>query len=207
MFFLMVIPAVVGLAVIAAPIVRLLADEAYFGGYRAIWLVACASLALGLSELGRIGCLVTNHTGLIARNQCLAAGAGLILNFILVPVLGFMGAALSASISFSLLAGLQTITSARFLTWRWPFGSLWRVLIASAAMAASVLLIQTSLHSNTTTAWQLVSLLLSIMTGALIYGLALWALGEVSPRQLLIAFRANPARISTPQVTGETEVR
>jgi O-antigen/teichoic acid export membrane protein len=179
---------------------------AYFGSYRAIWLVACASMALGLSELGRIGCLVTNRTGLIARNQCLAAGAGLILNFILVPALGFMGAALSAAISFSLLAGLQAITSARFLTWRWPFGSLWRVLIASGAMAASVLLIQTGLHSNTI-AWQIVSLLLSIMTGALIYGLALWALGEVSPRQLLIAFRANPARVSTPQVTGETEVR
>lgn len=206
MFFLMVIPAVVGLAVVAAPIVRLLADEAYFGGYGAIWLVACASMALGLSELGRLGCLVTNHTGLIARNQCLAAGAGLILNFILVPTLGFMGAALSAAVSFSLLACLQAITSARFLTWRWPFGSLWRVLTSSAAMTVSVLLVQAGLHSKTI-AGQVVSLLLSIMTGGLIYGLTLWVLGEVSPQQLLFIFRANPSRVSTPQIKRETEVR
>jgi len=204
MFFLMVIPAVFGLAVVAAPLVRLLADEAYFGGYRAIWLVACASMGLGLSDLGSIGCLVTNRTRLIARNQCMAAGAGLILNLILVPVLGFMGAALSAAASFLLLACLQAITSARFLTWRWPLTSLWRVLTASAAMSASVLLVQAGLRSDTTV-WQAVSLLLSIMVGVLIYGSVLWVLGEISPQQLLDLFWADRRRAATNPVTGETE--
>ena len=62
MFFLMVIPAVVGIAVVAAPLLRLLADEAYFAGYSAIWLVACASMGLGLSDLGSTGCMVTNQS-------------------------------------------------------------------------------------------------------------------------------------------------
>ena len=203
MFFLMVIPAVFGLAVVAAPLVRLLADKAYFGGYRAIWLVACASMALGLIELARIGCLVTNRTRLIARNQCVAAGANLILNLILVPALGFMGAALSTAVSFSLLAGLQAITSARFLTWRWPLTSLWRVLTASAAMSAAVLLVQAGLRSDTTV-WQAVSLLLSIMVGVLIYGSVLWVLGEISPGDLLDLFWADRRRAATNPVTGET---
>jgi O-antigen/teichoic acid export membrane protein len=203
MFFLMVIPAVFGLAVVAAPLVRLLADEAYLSGYRAIWLVACASMALGLIELGRIGCMVANRTHLIARNQCVAAGANLILTFILVPALGFMGAALSAALSFALLAGLQAITSARFLPWRWPLTSLWRVLTASAAMAASVLLLQAGLRSDTTV-WQAVSLLLSIMVGALIYGSVLWGLGEISPGQLLDLFWADRRRAATNPATGET---
>ncbi len=203
MFFLIIIPSITGLAVVAAPLVRLLADEAYFAGYPAIWLVACASMGLGLSDLGSIGCMVTNRTRLIARNQCVAAGAGLILNFILVPIFGFMGAALSAAISFLLLASLQAITSARFLTWRWPLRSLWRVLIASVAMSASVLLVQAGLRSDTT-AWQAVSLLLSITVGALIYGLVLWALGEISPSQLLNQFRADRRPAVTNPVTGET---
>jgi O-antigen/teichoic acid export membrane protein len=202
MFFLMVIPAVVGLAVVAAPLVRLLTDEAYFRGYRAIWLVACASMGLGLSDLGSSGCLVTNRTRLIARNQCLAAGAGLILNFTLVPALGFMGAALSAALSFSLLAGLQAITSARYLTWRWPLRSLWRVLTASAAMCAAVLLVQAGLRSDTTV-WQAISLLLSITAGALIYGSALWILGEISLQQLLGFFRTNRSPAATNPVTDE----
>jgi O-antigen/teichoic acid export membrane protein len=203
MFFLMVIPAVAGLAVVAAPLVRLLADEAYFGGYRAIWLVACGSMALGLSELGRIGCLVTNRTLLIARNQCLAAGVGLILNFILVPVYGFMGAALSAAIAFSLLACLQAITSARFLTWRWPLMSLWRVIVASAAMAASVLLVEAVLPSDTPV-WQAVNLLISVMIGALVYGAVLWVMGEISASQLHDLFRPDHRRTVTFPTTDET---
>jgi len=203
MFFLMIIPAVIGLGIVAAPLVRLLADEAYFGAYTAIWLVAFASMALGLGELGSMGCLVTNRTRLIARNLCVTAGANLILNLILVPALGFMGAALSAVVSFSLLAGLQAITSARFLTWRWPLRSLWRVLAASAAMSASVLLVQAGLRSDTTI-WQAVNLLLSITVGALIYGSVLWVLGEISPRQLLDLFRADRRQAATDPVTGET---
>jgi O-antigen/teichoic acid export membrane protein len=203
MFFLMVIPAVAGLAVVAAPLMRLLADEAYFAGYPVIWLVAFGFMGLGLSDLGSSGCLVTNRTRLIARNQCLAAGAGLILNLLFVPVFGFMGAALSVAISFSLLAGLQAITSARFLTWHWPLKSLWRVLAASAAMAVLVLLIQAGLPSDTT-AWQVVNLLLSITSGVLVYGAILWVLGEISPPQLLGLFQADRRRSVTTPTKGET---
>jgi O-antigen/teichoic acid export membrane protein len=202
MFFLMIIPAVVGLAVVAAPLMRLLADEAYFVGYPAIWLVACASMALGLSDLGSSGSMVANRTRLIARNQIVAAIVNLILNLILIPILGFMGAAWSTLLSFLLLAILQTITSKRFLTWRWPVTSLWRVLAASAAMSAAVLLLQAGLRSDTTV-WQVVILLLSILVGALIYGMVLWALGEISPQQLIGLFRSDQRRVETDPVTGE----
>lgn len=202
MFFLMVIPAVTGLAVVAAPLVRILADEAYYEGYRAIWLVAFGSMALGLSELGRIGCLVANRSPLIARNQCVAAGVSLLLNLILIPVLGFMGAALSAALSFSLLAGIQTITSARFLTWRWPIRSLGRVLAASAAMSGAVLLLQAGLRTDTTT-WQAVSLVLSIIVGVLTYGATLWALGEISPQHLVNFLRSDRRQVETNPAVGE----
>jgi O-antigen/teichoic acid export membrane protein len=203
MFCLMVIPAVSGLSVVAIPLLRLLADKAYFAGYPAIWLTAFAAMGLGLSDLGSSGCLVTNRTSLIARNQCVAAGAGLVLNLILVPKLGFMGAALSAALAFFLLASLQAISSARFLTWRWPLQSLWRVLVASAAMSISVLILLAYLPSNTTI-WQAVSLLISVTVGALIYGSILWILGEVSPKDILGLFRADRNRPVTTPATGET---
>jgi O-antigen/teichoic acid export membrane protein len=205
-FFLIIIPSVVGLTVVAAPLVRLLADKAYFGGYPAIWLVACAVMAWGLNNLGCTGCLVANRTRLVARNQILAAVANLILNLLLIPAFGFMGAALSTLLSFSLLAGLQAITSARFLTWRWPLGSILRVLAASVAMAATVLLLQAGLRSDMAI-WQMVYLLLSIITGAVVYGAVLWAMGELSPQQLLDLFRSDHHREVTNPVSGETELK
>jgi O-antigen/teichoic acid export membrane protein len=204
MFFLMVIPSVVGLAVVAAPLLRLLADEAYFGGYPAIWLVACGSLGLGLSDLGSSGSMVTNHTRLIARNQCLAAGAGLILNFLLVPPFGFMGSALSAALAFSLLAALQALSSARFLTWRWPLRSLLRVLVASAAMCGVVLLIQSLIRTDTTI-WLTVNLLVSILSGALTYSLVLWAQGEITPLQIMNTLRPDRRQANPASPTVEAE--
>jgi O-antigen/teichoic acid export membrane protein len=188
MFFLIIIPAVVGLSVIAAPLMRLLADEAYYGGYPAIWLVACGSMALGLADLGSTGCMLTKRTKLIARNQVIAACANLIINLLLIPVIGFMGAAISTMLSFIFLALLQSFTSSRYLTWRWPLRSLGRVLVASAMMAGGVILIQMNIRSDTTL-WLATNLIVSIVFGALIYGLALIALGEFPKHQLPGYFR------------------
>jgi O-antigen/teichoic acid export membrane protein len=203
MFFLMLIPAVAGIAAVAAPLVRLLADEAYIDSYRAVLLVAYAAMALGLSDLASLGCMVNNRTRLIARNQGLAAGLALILNFIFVPRLGFMGAGLSAAIAFTILAGLQASSSARFLTWRWPLRSLWRVLAASAAMLASVLLVRAGLRPDTTVE-QAGTLLLCVTVGGLVYGAALWVLGEISPKQLLGLLGIDRKRSLTGAVAGES---
>lgn len=201
-FFLMIFPAVAGISVVGASLVRLLADEAYFSGYSAIGLVACASMMQGLANLGSTGSMVTNHTKLIARNQCIAAVAGLILNFTLVPKYGFMGAALSALIAFTLLAVLQPISSARFITWRWPFNSFWKVLVATGVMYGSVLLLQKNLRSDTML-WLVISLVLSITVGVVIYGLVLWVLGEATPRQLLGSFRGGKRQPTIGSMTGE----
>lgn len=190
-FFLIIIPAVVGLSVIAAPLVKLIADEAYFSGYTAIGLVACASMAQGLANLANTGCLVSNHTKLIAKNQVIAAVVGLILNFSLVPSFGFMGSAFSAIIAFSVLVILNSKDSARFLTWHWPWNSLWHVLVASAAMSAVVLSIQLGFKPESVLG-QVVLLLISISIGALTYGLILRFFKEISFNQLFSFFQANP---------------
>jgi O-antigen/teichoic acid export membrane protein len=138
---------------------------------------------------------------LIARNQILAAVANLILNLVLIPAFGFMGAALSTLLSFSFLAGLQALSGASFLTWHWPLKSLWRVLVASAIMGGIVFLIGTSIRTDTTT-WQVINLLVSITVGVLIYALILWGFGEISPLKLLDLFRAED-RITTTKVPEE----
>lgn len=206
MYFLLIIPAVVGLSVISAPLMRLLADEAYFSGFRAIWLVACGSMALGLADLGSTGCMLTNRTRLIARNQCLAAVANLMLTLFFVSKFGFMGAAISTLLSFILLAGLQAITSAPFLTWRWPLKSLWHVLIASAAMAASVFLLQVGLPTGTTI-WLVISLMVSIIVGALIYGIVLLIFGELPKKQLLDFLRPHHRQAMTDQASDQPALK
>ncbi len=189
-FFMTIIPAVCGLSVVAAPLIKLITEEAYFDSYQAIWLVACASMGLGLTNLGCTGCLVSKRTYLIARNQCVMAGIGLGLNFLLVPKLGYIGAALTAVVSYSILAGIQAYTSSHYMTWRWPIKSLIKVILASSLMAGAVLVVEAAMPEDTMV-WRVVSLSLSILSGALVYGLALWILREISPRSLSNLFRSD----------------
>jgi len=200
MFLLLVIPAVVGLAVTAGPLVRLLAEDAYLDGYRAIWLVATASAAFGLGQLGSFGTLLAKRTGIIARNQFLATGVSLALNFLLIPHYGFMGAAVSACVAFVLMATLQALSSRRFFTWRWPLRTLTRVLIASALMALAVMGLLVALGPTETTWAQVGAVLAAVAVGGLVYGVALAALGEVSLRKV------KQAIFSRGEKPAETEV-
>ncbi len=184
MFLMFVIPAVVGISIIAAPVVSLLADKPYFEGYRAIWLVAISSMAFGLGQLGSLGILVSNRTRLITITQFIAAGASLAISFLTVPIFGYMGAAASAAVSFCILAGSQGILSSRFLTWRWPVKSLVRILAASGVMAVAMLLVQALIDSGTSLS-QAITVMAAVLVGGLAYGIGLWVFREISPAALI----------------------
>ena len=190
-YVLLVLPAVVGLAALAVPLVDLLAENAYFRGHRAVWLVAVGSLAFGLGQLGGMGLLLAQRTGSIARNQFLATGFSLALNLIAVPRLGFMGAAISVCVASVLLAALQAAASARFVTWRWPAKTLIRGLAAAGLMGGAVAAFVrvTGGYDTTIPALnQIVILLLAVIIGVVVYGGMLWAFGELSPRRVLSLF-------------------
>lgn len=185
-FFVMVIPAVVGLWVLAQPMVGILADEEYYEGYKAVGLVAAGTAAFGLSQLASYGTLVSNRTRSIAINQFIAVGISLALNFLLVPHIGFMGAAWAAAISFVALSVLQARSSAQFLTLRLPWRSLLNALAASAVMGLAVWAVAHGLHGydrDASAATQAIVIFGGAGVGVIVYGLALWILGEFSPRK------------------------
>jgi O-antigen/teichoic acid export membrane protein len=189
-FILLVIPAVVGLAALSAPIVHLLAEDAYFEGHKAIWLVGCASMAFGFSQLGSFGVLLSKNTTQIALNQFVAAAISLILNLFWVPRAGFIGAAASACIAFILLACLQSIASAKFISWRWPARTLFRSVFSAIVMGCVVYLVGNQNHSETIFS-QIFMVALSIVLGILIYAVMLWFMREISPLRILSA-QVNP---------------
>ncbi|WP_119069590.1 lipopolysaccharide biosynthesis protein [Aggregatilinea lenta] len=190
-FFVMVIPAVVGLWVLAKPMVGILADEEYYEGYKAVGLVAAGTAAFGLSQLASYGTLVSNRTRAIAVNQFIAVIISLALNFLLVPHIGFMGAAWAAAISFVALSVLQARSSAQFLTLRLPWRSLANALAASAVMGFAVWAVAYTLNGydrDATAVTRAIVIFGGAGVGVVVYGLVLWILGEFTPgkfRELL----------------------
>ncbi len=186
-FVVLVVPAVVGLIILAIPLVKVLADPAYLDGYQAVALVVLSRMAWGLGILGSYGVLLSRKTRLIAVTQGAATVASLLLNFLLIPRFGFTGAAASAFLSLLFLAFINMVASSRYLTWRFPLKTLARVAAASAAMAVVVFVANSFLVSGTRLMLAL-SLVGEIAVGALVYVGVLFLLGEVSWSQTIALF-------------------
>ena len=108
------------------------------------------------------------------------------LNFLLVPRFGFMGAAWAAAIAFAALAVLQAMSSAKFLTIRLPVRSMVNAAVASAVMGVAVWLLVQAIggyEREATAMTRAVVILGGAGFGAVVYGLVLWGVGEFSPRK------------------------
>ncbi len=204
MFLLLVVPAVVGLAVTSSLLVRFLAEEKYYDGHRAMLFVAASSALFGLGQLGSFGILLGKKTNILARNQFIAVAVSLAINVALVPWMGFMGAAIAGTVAFAFQTFLQAYYSAKFLTWRWPMSTLWRVVAASALMAiVAGLIVQFGPEDNTKQ--QALTLLLAVGAGAVAYGVTIIGLGEVSIAQLRTIRNEHGPGAILPTASDSTE--
>jgi O-antigen/teichoic acid export membrane protein len=62
----------------------------------------------------------------------------ILLNFILIPTHGYMGAAVATLISYAFLLTLTILISRRFFIWKFPFKTLSNATCASAIMGTVV---------------------------------------------------------------------
>lgn len=178
-YYLMIcIPAVVGLSVLAKPLIGILVGRQFFEGYKIVPLVALGSLFLGLQQNFQVGFSYYKKTGTITFAVAVSGLLNLLLNFIFVPKHGYIAAAASTLISYAFLLLLMIIFSYRFFAWKFPFKSLVTSICASAIMGILVYYI-----GNKLTFPIAVNLILGICIGILIYFALLFLLNEIEPRE------------------------
>ena len=137
-FLLISIPAVVGLCVLAKPIITFLTGQHYLEGYKILPFIAIGAFLFGLQGHYQIGFLYHQKTGYITFLIIITAAFQLILNLLLIPRGGYMAAAFTTMISYAFLLLLMIIVSRRFFVWKFPLSTLWKVSVASIAMGLSV---------------------------------------------------------------------
>jgi len=177
-FVILCLPAVVGLSVLQRPIVALLAAREYWEGATVLPWVAAGVFFLGLTQ--RFGAGLNFRKRTTPSMLCILAAAGLNLglNFALVPSFGFRAAAAATTVSYAVLLALMAWVSRRFFRWAFPLGSLARVGVASTIMGAGVYVIADVVDSS-----PLISLVIGVLLGVLLYVAALLLLGEIQPNE------------------------
>lgn len=172
-YLIICLPAVVGLSVLARPVIDVLTAPEYYQGFRIVPLVALGGFFLGLWHRFGVGLTFHKKTSLIMMEMGASGILNLVFNFLLVPRYGYMAAAITTVISYAFLLAVMVIVSRRYFVWKFPFKSLGKAACASAVMGAVVYSIGNNLTQSVP-----INLIAGTCIGAMVYTLMLFLLRE-----------------------------
>jgi O-antigen/teichoic acid export membrane protein len=178
-YLVICLPAVVGLSVLARPIIDVLTAQEYYQGFRIVPLVALGGFFLGLQQRFQAGLTFYKRTNLIMISIVSSGLLNLLLNIWLVPKYGYIAAAATTLISYIFLLVVMVVISRRYFIWEFPFRSLGKIALASVVMGAVVYPVGNSLTRST-----LLNLVLGIVVGVIVYGLMLFLLQEPQKEEI-----------------------
>jgi len=137
-FFLLCVPLMVFLGVMAHPLFAVLARGESFEAYRAAPWIAAASFFYGLSYFANFGLHLSKRTRWLLLMTIPALAANVAGNVLLAPRYGFVGAGMARLISNVVLVAGLAATGHRYLRWRLPLGSLGKILVSAVISGAAV---------------------------------------------------------------------
>jgi O-antigen/teichoic acid export membrane protein len=122
------------LSVFAKEILMVFTTSAFVGGYRVVGLLVYSIIFSGAYYIFAIGVNLTGKTAYISWTTGVAAISNIILNFILVPRYGMMGAAISSVIAQGISAYLLYLISQKFYPIEYEISKIVKIVILSAIL-------------------------------------------------------------------------
>lgn len=124
----------IGLSIFAPEIIAIFTTTAYYGASAVISYLAFGLIAYGAYYIFAIGVNITKKTSHIGWTTMLAAGVNIILNFLLIPRIGMVGAAIAALVSQWVSAGALLLVSQRYYRIPYKLSDVAVILISSALL-------------------------------------------------------------------------
>ncbi len=170
--FILLLPATLGLIILAPQFMSLLVGEGFREGVTALRFVAAGVFFLGLYNLTNVGLFINKMTKTVARNVLIVGAVNIILNLITVPIFGYIAAAVNTLISYILLWLMSYFQTKNILRWSIDSRSFLRIVLSATVMSVILLIISGFVSST----WILITL---IFLSIFIYFGTLLALGEI----------------------------
>jgi len=126
--------AAVALTAVSPYLVGFIADKRYFEAWRIIGVLCWYPIFYGFYLISTIGIFKSKKTYIAIVVFALAAIINIILNFILIPIYGLIGAAVATSLSMMIASVISMLISNRYLYVRWQWG--WYVTIIAISCTA-----------------------------------------------------------------------
>jgi PST family polysaccharide transporter len=178
---LLALPAAIGLAVVAEPLVRVVLGEKWLDAVPIVQVLAAAGVLIAAVANNGSACVALGEPLLAAwfsfvRLVVLAVAIG-----VLVPKNGVLGAAWAELLGSAACLAVSYVLAFRLLKLRWReyAAQNWRLVVASLAMG---LVVRTLIDSIGSSDMAVTQLLLGVLAGAAVYVLLLLTLWHLSGR-------------------------
>jgi O-antigen/teichoic acid export membrane protein len=173
------LPSAAGLSVLAPHLLQLLSNADFVkASYVIVPLVAVATILQGLSMFCSMILRLHKNTRAIAGALVTSASIHLILNFILIPLMGIVGGAISTIIGYTIDLALVG-----WLSWKAsPFALPWRAMAVFAIAAVVMMPIVAWVGAGGT--WP--TLLTAITVGGAIYLAITFGLKGITVREIRV---------------------
>ncbi|NIR50937.1 oligosaccharide flippase family protein [candidate division KSB1 bacterium] len=179
-FYLMVaIPAIILFSAFGGDILVLLASSKYQQAQVLIPYLAAPLLLHGAISIYTAGIFIHKKTKLILYFTVGAGTLNIILNLILIPTMGIVGAAVATLVSYAFLIALANIFSSKFLRVRLNYTGIMKYLAASVVAATFLRFITIEIFFG---------IILKLLIGIVIYSASMWVFDARIRQKVRMAF-------------------
>jgi O-antigen/teichoic acid export membrane protein len=133
-FLLITIPAVFGLSALAKPLLGIFTTQDFLSGWLVIPIVALSGLLAGIFQIFVNIMFLVKETKSTTYINIIAAVSNVLLNLLLIPSIGFIGAALSTLISYFLMIVLCIYISMKHFVFDYYYYDIAKSIFSSFAM-------------------------------------------------------------------------
>ena len=154
------IPATFGLSILARPLLQILTTPEFFSGSSVVWLIALGTLLHAFHQICSFIFHLVGKTQVILRLLIIAAVLNVILNVILIPRLGILGAGIASVSSYAVLGVITPLITQRYFKFDFDILFILKSLTGSAIMATCIWLLKPE---------SLLMVVVSVVLGVIVY--------------------------------------
>lgn len=122
---------ILGISLFSEEIIRIMAEKSFRASYKVVPLIALSYLFLGTQRIFNVGISLKRKTKYSAIVFVVTAIMNLILNYLLIPQYGMMGAAMATCISYFLLNVIKYPISSKLYYVRYEWGRILKITFLS----------------------------------------------------------------------------
>jgi O-antigen/teichoic acid export membrane protein len=175
LYLLVTIPMVIGMSVLAKPMMQIFAGANFGGSHTVVPWVVAGAFFLGLEHRFNHVLLFQKHTRVVMLSLIASSLLNVTMNWFLLPLFDYRIAAVTTLISYIFLCVTQALASRRYIHWPFPWQTVIRSLSAAALMGVVIYW-----FVNAVSFPPLWTALVAVPAGVLIYSCCIWIFGEIS---------------------------